>query len=182
MNKLLTASVLLALSTLAAADASRAPTPPTPPHPPIGMPMPQCTKSGGVLFEEKLQAEMRPEMNVVNEPTWTITVHDGGAWERHDVDGNGRKAGDSSGCLTRDQVSQIRTALAKATWTVSHADFTCAAISNTFTAYASQGKQLWASHLCQADFLDPISDKALATISALLAKVTEPHLPPCCKH
>ena len=183
MNKLLVTSVLLALSTLAAADVSRAPTPPTPPHPPSGMPMPmpECTRAGGVLFEEKLQLELRPETNVVNDPTWTITVYDGGAWERHDVDGNGRNPHESSGCLTHDQVSQIRTALAKATWTVSHTEFTCAAISNTFTTYASKGKQLWASHLCQADFLDPTSDKAIQTISMLLAQVTAPHLPPCCK-
>jgi hypothetical protein len=180
MNKLLVTCTLLALSTLAAADA---PTPPPLPSPPPGraMPVPQCTKTGGVLFEEKLQLELRPEMNAVAEPTWTITVYDGGAWERHDLDGNGRNPQASSGCLSRDQVSTIRTALAKATWTVSHAEVTCAAISNTFTSYSSKGKQLWAAHMCQIDFLDPVSDKALGTISMLLEKVTAPHLPPCCK-
>ena len=181
MNKLLVTTALLALSTIAAADAPR---PPTPPPPPAHMPMlmPQCAKTGGVLFEEKLQLELRPEMNVVNDPTWTITVYGGGIWERNDLDGNGRNPRHAEGCLSPDQMSTLRRELAKATWTVSHAEAACAAISNTFTTYASGGKQLWAEHLCQIDFLDAVSDKAIRTIDQLLVRVTTPHTPPCCKN
>ena len=182
MNKLLVTSVLLALSTLAVADPPTPPTPPTPPHPPSSLQQPPCARTGGVLFEQKIELEPRPEMNVVNEPTWAITVYDGGVWTRHDVDGNGRNPRDSAGCMPPDQLATIRTALAKAPWTVKHTDFACAAISNTFTSYTSQGKALWADHMCQTTFLDETSAKAIQTISTLLAKLTAPHTPPCCKN
>ena len=145
------------------------------------MPARMCAKSGGVLFEEKLELEQRPEMKAVAARTWTITVYNDGAWERHDLDGNGRNPGVSNGCMTPAQITTIKTALAKATWTVKHADVMCAAISDTFTTYSSGGKHLWAAHMCQIEYLDDVSEKAIETISALLVPMTTPHDPPCCK-
>ncbi len=178
MNKYFIAS-LLTLSAIASAQ----PTPPTPPGPPTGHPaFPKaCTTSGGVLFEEKLELEQRPQENIVNEKTWQVTVYAGGTWQRREVDATGKHRTLTEGCLSDDQLSTIKTALASATWTVKQADVTCAAISNVFTSYSSQGKPLWAEHMCQGAYLDDTSANAIQTISSLLDRVTVPHDPPCCK-
>src|SRR6202142_255603 len=138
------------------AIASAQPTPPPPPGPPTWRPMPAKVRptNGGVLFEEKLELEQRPQMNAVNEKTWRVTVYAGGTWQRRDLDATGKHPTLSEGCLSDEQLQAIKAALASATWTVKQADVTCAAISNVFTSYSSQGKPLWAEHMCQAAYLD----------------------------
>jgi hypothetical protein len=173
MNKLLYFIPSL-LTTIASAQ-------PTPPAPPSGHPMPAkvCTTTGGVLIEEKLELEQRP--GTVNQKTWQVTVYAGGTWQRRELDAAAKHPTLTEGCLADEQVQAIKTALASAKWAVKQADVTCAAISDVFTSYASQGNALWADHMCQGAYLDDTSAKAIQTISALLDRVTVPHDPPCCK-
>ena len=176
MTKLLAASLLALSVTAVLADPSK---PPDLPHPPPVSAPPECSKAGGVLLEQQLEVE--PHVATTKVRTWTTTVFDGGAWERHDVDASGHNAGISSGCLSAAQRSAIKSALAKATWQVSPSDVACSAVSATFTSYRLRGKPVWAAHLCQAQALDQASATAIATIDALLAAATAPTTPPCCK-
>jgi hypothetical protein len=180
MKNLVLIGSLLAATACSIANAE-GPAAPAPPPAPSGAPVPaaSCTRSGDVVFEQAQVSEQG--VTPAGVPLWTTTVYAGGGWTRVDVDAQGKITRTMNGCVSPADVKTIRDDLARARWTITHADAACAAISATYVAYSSHGKHLWDQHICGIDTLDPVSQKALDEIGAIIARVTTPVMPPCCK-
>jgi hypothetical protein len=116
------------------------------------------------------EVDHKAETWAADVPTGSTTVYDDGTFEQHDADTRTHGATTTIGQLTADQISQLRAALAKATWNVRVADATCAAVGSTYETYSVGGKTVWTAHMCQAEYLDDASERAIELMDQLLTQ------------
>ena len=153
--KIVLASLLLATAALAE---------PTP------APQATCAAKGTPIIE--IDHDIIKE---AKQPTSQLKIYDSGAWTTTGADETGKPVAPQNGCLDKAVLDKIRGELKTATWKVKHNRIHCMMVSQTFTTYKVNGKQVWQAKACSPDSLDDASTKAIADIEAELvaAKVMQ---------
>jgi hypothetical protein len=154
-------ALALALGSLLLVAVAAAETPPAA--------TPTCAARGTPLL--KIQEDAIPDAHL---PTKVTTIFDTGAWSSSGNDERGKPLPTQKGCLDQATLDKIRAALKTATWQVHRNKIHCMMVSQTFTVYSVNDKQVWTAKACNPDALDDASAKALAEIEAALAAAKVP--------
>jgi hypothetical protein len=162
-----------------ASAASAAPQAPTPPPPPptdkAPAPAPTCKPSGDPIL-----AIEHDVVAGVKQPTTATKLYANGAWTLAETDADGKPGRSASGCLAKDEVTRIKTALDGAPWKITHPKAHCMAMAQTFTVF-SAGTNKFTEKLCGTDILDDKTKAALDDADKTLGAAAASATPPCCK-
>jgi hypothetical protein len=151
--KLALASILLAQVAAAAPTASA----------------PRCVIEKTPIIE--IRHDAIPDAHI---PTRATKIFDSGLWKATGNDGEGKPLPAETGCLDEPTLAAIRAALKTATFQIHHNKIHCMMVSQTFTVYSVNGKEVWTAKACNPDALDDASSKALADIESALAAAKVP--------
>jgi hypothetical protein len=130
---------------------------------------PTCVAKGTPILE--IRQEAIPDAHL---PTKATAIYDSGAWTSSGSDAQGKPLPTDKGCIDETTLAKIRAALKTATFQVHHNRIHCMMVSQTFTVYRVNGKQVWTAKACNPDSLDDASAKALADIESALAAAKVP--------
>jgi len=146
MNKLLILLVPLALSTTANADKT-------------------CARTGTPLI-----AETHKGLGI-DVGDSGFEVYASGAYHFYRHDPKAMASADTTGCITDQELADVKAALAKATWKVTTNEITCDAISIGHTEWTA-GKHVYDAVMCGHESIDATTQKAFNLVSALETKYT----------
>jgi hypothetical protein len=160
MSKVLLASlVTLAFTSPALADEPAKPAPGAPVmNRPTGCPIAKTTK---VMFAMRTL----PKKGTAENSKTTFDLYDNGAWM---VSVGGQVPKRADGCLDAIKLSNVKTALGKATWKTSRAGVACDAIATHYTEYLVGTKVVFRREMCDGIDLDKVTEKALADVTAIV--------------
>jgi hypothetical protein len=130
---------------------------------------PTCAAKGTPLLE--IRQDSIPDAHL---PTKVTAIYDSGAWTASGSDNKGKPLPSEKGCLDEPTLAKIRSELKTATFQVRHNKIHCMMVSQTFTVYSVNGKQVWTAKVCNPDALDDASAKVLADIESALAAAKVP--------
>jgi hypothetical protein len=131
---------------------------------------PACPTKGTPIFEIDHDAIKDAKL-----PTSQLQIWDSGGWKLTGTDEAGKAIAPKQGCLDAAARDKLVAALKAAPWKITHNKIHCMMVSQTFTAYKMNGKDVWTAKACSPDALDDASAKAIADVEKLLvdAKVSE---------
>ena len=109
----------------------------------------------------------------VKKPTNVTKLYASGAWTFAETDADGKAGRTASGCLGKDDVAKIKTALDGGAWKITHPKAHCMAMAQTFTVFTA-GAHTFTEKLCGNDLLDEATQKALDDADKLLASAAAP--------
>ncbi|HUJ59190.1 MAG TPA: hypothetical protein VLX92_11880 [Kofleriaceae bacterium] len=170
----------LASLVLASLAASAAPTPPTPPGPPSDAPQPADRwRPGGDILLEVDHTYGEDGTHHLGDRS-TVIVYVNGAWRLEATAADGTSQPERGGTMGARDLETLRDGLAAATWKVT-TGISCHVATGASDAYSSYGKLRWTERVCNNEYLDATSRRTIDDIANVLARVTAPHQPPCCK-
>jgi hypothetical protein len=124
-----------------------------------------CEVRGTPLFEIKQGSE-------VDSSTTTKRIYDTGAWTLESDSATAR------GCFSRTELTSIRRALARATWTVTSSQIACFAYDPNFTEYTLNGRLRYTHRSCSGKTADAATLDAIHFVEQQLASDLPPPPPP----
>jgi len=92
-----------------------------------------------------------------------------GAYHFYRHDPKAMASADVTGCITDQELADVKAALAKATWKVTTNEITCDAISNGHTEWTA-GKHTYDAVMCGHESIDATTQKAFNLVAALETK------------
>ena len=118
-----------------------------------------CQRRGALLVSEvhKYGMDVGPS---------GIELYASGAWHIYHHDPKAMDQLDASGCITDKELAELKDALAKAPWKITHSEVTCDAIGYGSTEW-SDGKHKFSQELCGHDSIDSATEKAFAIVQKL---------------
>lgn len=130
-------------------------------------PVQTCPARGTPMLELDHRADTKIE-------TSTVKIYNSGAWTFTPIDKDGVAGATTRGCFDQKTLTQIRRAVQRAPWEITHPKIMCFAYSPQFTQYLLHGQLMFTQRMCGGDQVDDTTRKALDLVNAKLALVL-PH-------
>ncbi len=96
-------------------------------------------------------------------------IFDDGSYRVYSHDPKAMRSIDRKGMLTAKELTEVKAALLKAPWKVTHSAVTCDALATAHTLWAA-GKHSFDARLCSPDTIDATTRRLFATVDALETK------------
>jgi len=100
-----------------------------------------------------------------------IEIEDTGAWHIYHHDPKAMDQLDARGCITDKELAELKAALAKVPWKVTHNEVTCDALGLGSTDWKF-GKKTFTQIMCGKDSIDDTTQKALSLVEKLEQEYT----------